>query len=240
MATIDRRRFLGASAGAAAALASLGRSPAADMGAAASADVVPPPPVVSLGKTGIRLTRLAQGTGVHGGNRQSDQTRSGFARLHRAISPCVRPRHRFSISPTSTARTSYFPRGAADDSARRRHDSHEDLVAIRWAGRRGVDEPAIAGRRLPGNARTFSPRNRHRPARRRALALLHVADLGSRPRSRIATCLSEAKEKKQIGVVGVSCHTFEALKTAVAVALGRSDPRTDQPEARRWTPRPTK
>ena len=39
---------------------------------------VPPPPMVKLGKTGIELTRMAQGTGVHGGNRQSDQTRAGF------------------------------------------------------------------------------------------------------------------------------------------------------------------
>ena len=81
MATIDRRHFLGASAGAAAALATLRPAHAAENGAAALADSVPPPPLVPLGNTGIELTRLAQGTGVHGGNRQSDQTRAGFAEL---------------------------------------------------------------------------------------------------------------------------------------------------------------
>ena len=42
--------------------------------------------------------------------------------------------------------------------------------------------------------------------------------------------LSEAKEKKQVGVVGVSCHTLEALKTAAAcpwvdVILSRINPK---------------
>jgi hypothetical protein len=42
---------------------------------------VPPPPAVTLGSTGVKMTRLGQGTGVHGGNRQSDQSRMGFAKL---------------------------------------------------------------------------------------------------------------------------------------------------------------
>ena len=81
MTTIDRRKFLGASAGAAAALATLTPANAADAAFKLTAGVVPPPPLVPLGKTGLELTRLAQGTGVHGGNRQSDQTRAGFAEL---------------------------------------------------------------------------------------------------------------------------------------------------------------
>lgn len=36
---------------------------------------------MSLGKTGIVASPLAIGTGVHGGNRQSDQTRMGFEKL---------------------------------------------------------------------------------------------------------------------------------------------------------------
>jgi hypothetical protein len=42
--------------------------------------------------------------------------------------------------------------------------------------------------------------------------------------------LSEAQEKKQVGVVGVSCHTLDALKTAakcpwVEVVLSRINPK---------------
>ena len=37
--------------------------------------------MIKLGSTGIKMSRLGQGTGVHGGERQSDQTRMGFAKL---------------------------------------------------------------------------------------------------------------------------------------------------------------
>ena len=37
--------------------------------------------MIELGRTGIKMSRLGQGTGVHGGERQSDQTRMGFAKL---------------------------------------------------------------------------------------------------------------------------------------------------------------
>jgi len=74
MSEFDRRRFLGAAAAGAGALGA-SRGEAA---AGSPADAVPPPPMVTLGQTGIRTTRLAQGTGVKGGRRQSDQTRMGF------------------------------------------------------------------------------------------------------------------------------------------------------------------
>src|SRR5688572_1176507 len=88
MENIDRRRFLGATAGAAAAMgagsllraddSAASRKPESD----ASASARPPaPPIVKLGNTGVQMSRLGQGTGVHGGKRQSDQTRMGFARL---------------------------------------------------------------------------------------------------------------------------------------------------------------
>lgn len=70
--TFDRRTFLGAGAGAAATLALSSRLQAAE---------VPPPPLVTLGDTGIKVSRLAQGTGVRGGNRQSNQTRLGFEKF---------------------------------------------------------------------------------------------------------------------------------------------------------------
>ena len=89
MSRYDRRTFMGASVGAAAAGIAAGRgvgpslvhaAEAAAETAGDSADV-PPPPQIELGKTGVKMTRLGQGTGVHGGDRQSDQTRMGFAML---------------------------------------------------------------------------------------------------------------------------------------------------------------
>jgi aryl-alcohol dehydrogenase-like predicted oxidoreductase len=72
MNTLDRRRFLGTGAGVAATLA---------LSSGLQAAEVPPPPIVPLGEAGIKLSRLGQGTGVRGGNRQSNQTRMGFPKL---------------------------------------------------------------------------------------------------------------------------------------------------------------
>ena len=76
---LDRRSFMGASVGAAAVGLSAQVARPAD--GAAAADDVPRPPMVALGATGIKTTRLAQGTGVTGGKRQSNQTRMGFEKL---------------------------------------------------------------------------------------------------------------------------------------------------------------
>ena len=84
MTEIDRRRFLGATAGAAALGASSGHYvPPVSFQQLARRSSRPATrsPIITLGKTKIKMSRLGQGTGVHGGNRQSDQTRMGFAKL---------------------------------------------------------------------------------------------------------------------------------------------------------------
>src|SRR5437868_85469 len=87
MEPINRRKFLANSGG---AVACLGAAPLAGPVFAAQTPAPttserppapPAPPRVPLGRTGINLSRLAMGTGVNGGNRQSNQTRMGFERL---------------------------------------------------------------------------------------------------------------------------------------------------------------
>jgi hypothetical protein len=91
MNDIDRRRFLGTAAGAAAAFGANNvlraevAQPKAPADATAAKSTItskpPAPPMIELGKTGVKMSRLGQGTGVHGGERQSDQTRMGFEKL---------------------------------------------------------------------------------------------------------------------------------------------------------------
>src|SRR4051812_36782157 len=85
MHELDRRKFLGATAGAAALGAGGALRAAAPSGGESTKvklPAAPPaPPLIKLGKTGIEMSRLGQGTGVHGGDRQSDQTRMGFGKL---------------------------------------------------------------------------------------------------------------------------------------------------------------
>ncbi len=229
MATIDRRRFLGASAGAAAALASLGHSQAADHGAAASADVVPPPPLVPLGKTGLQLTRLAQGTGVRGGNRQSDQTRGGFAQLTALFRHAYDRGIKFFDLADLYGSHVYF-REALRTIPR---DEIKILTKIWWRYD-GPEDAALTSRPERADAcRATLERFRHEIATDRLdVVLLHccMSATWDRDLEVYRDVLSEAKEKKQVGVVGVSCHTLDALKTAatcpwVEVILARINPK---------------
>ena len=73
--SLNRRQFLTATATAAATAGVLLRSGrAAESG---TAPAVNPYELVLLGKTGLKVSRIAIGTGVHGGMRQSDHTRMG-------------------------------------------------------------------------------------------------------------------------------------------------------------------
>ena len=228
---IDRRRFLGASAGAAAAIAGLKSTQAADLGAIASTGEVPPPPLVKLGKTGIELTRLAQGTGVHGGNRQSDQTRAGF---RRARPRCSRIPTTAALSSstwrTSTARTCtsakrcgrfratrsrFSPKSGGGTTVRRRH------------GRCRPDRPDACRATIERFCHEINTDHLD-------IVLLHccMAATWDHDLEVYRDVLSEAKEKKQIGAVGVSCHTLEAPQDGRQVPVGRRDALAHQPQGR--------
>lgn len=229
MATIDRRRFLGASAGAAAALASLRPVHGADIGAASSADVVPPPPLVPLGNTGLQLTRLAQGTGVRGGNRQSDQTRAGFAQLT-ALFRHASDRGIKCFDLADLYGSHVYFREALRNMPR---DDVKILTKVWW--RYDGPEDAASTRR-PERAdacRATLERFRHEIATDRLdIVLLHccMSATWDHDLEVYRDVLSEAQQKKQVGVVGVSCHTLDALKTAagcpwVEVILARINPK---------------
>jgi 1-deoxyxylulose-5-phosphate synthase len=219
MSNVTRRNFLtsmaGGTFGAAAVLqANTGRSP-------------DPAPQVPLGNTGITMSRIGQGTGMRGGNRQSNHTRMGFAKLVDLF------QHGYDHGIT------FF------DLA----DLYGSHVYFREALRAlPRDKVAILTKlwfRYDGNPAQLSTDFKRRAgqiAMERFLhelstdyidiVLLHclMTPQWEDEMAPYMEVLSAAKEKKQIRAVGVSCHDLGALKTAasspwVDVILARINPK---------------
>jgi aryl-alcohol dehydrogenase-like predicted oxidoreductase len=219
MTEINRRAFLATSAGAAVSLGAVAPALVAD-------ETTPPaPPRVPLGRTGIQLSRLAMGTGVHGGNRQSDQSRMGFERLVALF------RHAYSRGITffdlaDLYGTHLYFREALRTIPR---DRVTILTKLWWRydGETGTTEPY---RRQV--AATTLQRFRHELSTDYIdIVLLHCMstrnwDEQLRP---YMEALTEAKQRRQVRAVGVSCHDHGALIKAaetpwVDVVLARINP----------------
>jgi aryl-alcohol dehydrogenase-like predicted oxidoreductase len=222
---IDRRTFLATSAVAAAGLGT------AVPALAATATPAPPaPPRVPLGRTGLTLTRLAMGTGVHGGNRQSDQTRMGFERLVALF------RHAYSRGITffdlaDLYGTHLYFREALRTIPR---DRVTILTKLWWrydGDIRANQPPAEPYRRRV--ATTTLERFRHELATDYLdIVLLHCMTVRNwdHQLQPYLEALSEAKQRRQVRAVGVSCHDLGALNRAaetpwVDVVLARINPR---------------
>lgn len=227
MASIDRRKFIGTSVGLAAGVAAAGGVQAEPASSAApkSGDV-PPPPQIELGQTGITMSRLGQGTGVRGGNRQSDQTRMGFGKLvdlfHHAYDRGIT-----FFDLADLYGTHIYFREALRKIPR---DKVAILTKIWW--RYDGPEDATAAAERAQDTRTTLERFRHELATDYIdIMLLHCLmdgawDLKMQPYMDV---LGEEKQQGRVKAVGVSCHDFNALKTAAAapwvdVILARINP----------------
>lgn len=219
MQMIDRRLFLGATAGVAAGLAS------ADQLRASTPP--PPPPLVSLGPTGIELSRLGQGTGVGGGKRQSNQTRMGFEKLVALFRHAFDRGIRFFDLADFYGTHVYF-REALKSMPR------EQLAIMTklWVPYDGPRDQAHSPHRVQA-AKTTLQRFCHELATDYLdIVLLHCMRVASwdddlQP---YLEAFDAAKEKGQVRAVGVSCHDLGALKTAAAspwvdVILARINPK---------------
>jgi aryl-alcohol dehydrogenase-like predicted oxidoreductase len=215
MDQIDRRRFLGSAAGAAAVLGATGglkSATAADRlsdGAIAS-DRPPAPPMIALGKTKIRMSRLGQGTGVHGRDRQSDQTRMGFAKLvdlmHHAYGRGIRFFDLADLYGTHV----YF-REALREMNR---DELTILTKLWWRYDGPEDQVNLPERRQM--ARTALERFHHELTVYPDIVLLHclMKPGWDKRMGPYMDVLSDAKAKGKIRAVGCSCHDIRAMETA--------------------------
>jgi aryl-alcohol dehydrogenase-like predicted oxidoreductase len=221
MDKLNRRRFLGATAGAAAAVgtsnllrADDAKDKSLDLATKPRpADKPPAPPMIKLGNTGIEMSRLGQGTGVHGGDRQSDQTKMGFAKLvdlmHHAYDRGIRFYDLADLYGTHV----YF-REALKTMER---DKLAILTKLWWRYDGPEKQTSLPERRQM--ARTALERFRHElDVDYIDIVLLHclMEPVWNEQMKPYMDVLSEAKAKGQIKALGVSCHDFGAMQTAAA------------------------
>lgn len=222
MSGIKRRQFLGSLAGTAVLLNGIGRS-------ARAAEDIPPPPQVQLGKTGIRLSRVGQGTGMRGGGRQSNHTRMGFEKLVGLF------RHDYDRGVTFFDLADLYGSHVYFREALR-HIPREKVAILTKVWWRFDNPSSMPPEYETKSAWTALERFRQEISTDYLdIVLLHCLNSPTWTDELRAymDVLSEAKEKKQVKAVGVSCHDLRALKTAVDcpwvdVILARINPRGER------------
>ncbi len=157
---------------------------------------------VTLGKTGIRTSRLAMGTGTIGGGRQSNQTKLG-------TNPFVR-----------LLADGYHDKGLRFFDSADSYGSHPYVAeALKGIPRDKVTVLTKTDTRNPAGVKADLDRfRRELGVDYIDVVLIHCvteADWTTRYRG-VMDVLSEAKEKGVIRAHGVSCHSLEALKAAAA------------------------
>ena len=158
-------------------------------------------PQVTLGHTGIRVSRLAIGTGTNGWSGHSNQTRLGFDRLVDLL--CYA-----------------YDRGITFWDLADQYGSHPHAAAaLRRIGREKVVITTKTTSRTPAEIHQDLDRFRKElDTDTLDIVLLHcltdpewVGNLGS-----VMEAMSKAKDRGILRAVGVSCHNFGAFQAAAA------------------------
>lgn len=231
MSGLDRRSFIGASVGAAATWSAVRGSDAVAKEGPAPTQIEaanpPRPPMIELGATGIKMSRLGQGTGVHGGERQSDQTRMGFKKLVELFQHAFERGIRFYDLADLYGTHVYF-REALRTLPR---DELAILTKVWWRYDGPEEKTSDAVR--ADSLHTAVQRYCHELTTDRLdVVLLHCLMDAQWPDKMgpYMNALDKEKERGRVRAVGVSCHDFGALKTAAAtpwvdVILARVNPK---------------
>jgi aryl-alcohol dehydrogenase-like predicted oxidoreductase len=161
---------------------------------------------VSLGKTGIKVSRFCMGTGVHGGNRESNHTRMGKekleALLHGAYDRGVRL---FDLADLYGTHPYLLP--AMKGIPR---DNYQVITKI-WFRDGGIPE-----KERPGADVVVQRFLKEIGTDYLDLVLLHCVESGSWPDElrKQMDLLAKLKQKGAIRAHGVSCHSIPALEAA--------------------------
>lgn len=161
--------------------------------------------VVPLGKTGIRVTRLAQGTGYNGYNHTSAHTRQGKAAFDRLLRHSLDQGLAF-IDMADLYGSHTFVKEIVKGLPR---DKYALLTKI-WPRKEGWVTPS-------GGAKAELDRYRQELGTDQIeVCLIHCMQNDRWPTEyeRIRDELSELKQKGVIRAVGVSCHDLGAMQVA--------------------------
>ncbi|MBX3747433.1 MAG: aldo/keto reductase [Verrucomicrobiae bacterium] len=162
---------------------------------------------VTLGRTGIRTSRVSMGTGVRGGMRESNHTRMGVENAHRLI----REIHERGVRSFDLA-DMYGTHGLFPPALEGVPRDQYMLMSKIWFRPGGIPEPerldadVVVGRFLKELKTDYLD-----------LVLLHCVESATWPRelARQMEILAELKRKGVIRAHGVSCHSLAALEAVV-------------------------
>lgn len=225
MANMKRREFLTRFVGAAAVTPLI--SPRASADVLTQAPDPGRPPMVTLGNTGITTSRLAQGTGMRGTKRQSDQVRAGFENFVNLM------RHGYDrgirlFDLADQYGSHYYFREAL------KHLPREELTIL-----------TKLNYRFDGNSPTRLTFAQQKHSALKAIdrfrleldvdvvdiLLMHcvITPKWDTELAGFVEAFQEEQQKGHVKALGMSCHTFDALKRAaevdwVQVALTRINP----------------
>jgi len=161
--------------------------------------------IVTLGKTGIKTTRLAQGTGWNGTGRSSAHTRLGEktfdALIHHGLDGGVR-----FLDMADLYGSHPYVRHALDTRTR------DNLVMLSKIWPRSAYWNSASG----GAIEEVNRFRKELKIDALDICLIHCMTNSNWPQEykRIRDELDEMKEKGAVKAVGVSCHDFGALKVA--------------------------
>lgn len=176
--------------------------------AAAPAKAFDPYALVPLGKTGLEVSRFCLGTGMRGGNRESNHTRMGKAALERLLRESFdRGTRLFDLADLYGTHPYLVP--ALKGVPRDRYQ----IVTKVWWMRGGLPESE-----RPGADVAVARFLKELGTDHVDLVLLHCVTSPKWPDElrRQMDLLSERKQKGDIGALGVSCHSLAALEAAAA------------------------
>ncbi len=197
---LNRRQFFQGTAAATLALGGWGAASAAE-GAKPTTKKRTPTDMVPLGKTGLTTSRLGFGTGTRGYNRQSNQTKMGFADLVKLIRHSYDSGIRF-FDLADLYGSHVYMREALRSIPR---DKVTILTKVWW--RWGESPKTIIERFCHELATDYID-----------IVLLHCVTKPDwdKTLTPYMDMLSEMKAKKKVRIVGTSCHSLDALKTTAA------------------------